>query len=335
MKKVDKEKYSGAFSFTTDRPVAILMVTIAVLVFGFVSYKQLSLNLMPDITYPTLTVRTEYPGSAPEEVETIISRPIEEALSVVNHLVNISSISKAGLSDVTLEFTWKTDMNFATQDIREKLDQVFLPNEIERPIILRYDPSLDPILRLGLYGDNTDLFEFRKIAEEEIQRELEQLPGVAAAKVKGGLEEEIRVEIDERQLTLLKLDINQVNLRLNQENINIAGGDLKEGQTEYLVRTMNEFRNLKEIEDLIIGRVGGVDIYIRDVGRVIKTHKEREVITRINSVESVEIEIYKEADANIVNTSKVVQDRIFGTADQKAYVEKMNEEGVEKKTGRS
>ena len=173
------------FAFTTSRPVAILMIVIGVCVFGFISYKELAVNLMPDISYPSLTVRTEYAGTAPEEIETSISRPIEQALGVVGNLVSISSISKAGLSDVKLEFTWNTDMNRATSDVREKLDQVFLPEDVDRPLILRYDPSLDPIMRLGLYGDKS-LTRMRYRAEEGIKRILETLPGVAAVKVKDG-----------------------------------------------------------------------------------------------------------------------------------------------------
>jgi HAE1 family hydrophobic/amphiphilic exporter-1 len=294
-----------------------------------VSYDQLALNLMPDISYPSLTVRTEYPGTAPEEVETTISRPIEQELGVVNNLVSISSISKAGFSDLILEFTWDTDMNAAVQDVREKLDQVFLPLEAEKPLILRYDPTLDPIMRLGLYGD-LSLFALRYIAEEEIKRELETIDGVAAVKVRGGLEEEIRVELNERQLVLLGLDIQEVNRRLAQENINLAGGNLKEGQTEYLVRTLNEFRDENEIANLAIGRRQGVDIRVKDVGAVARTNKEREVITRINGKESVEIEIYKEADANIVTVAAAVKDRIFGTAEQQAFVANLKKQPAAK-----
>jgi len=319
---------SDFYRFTTTRPVAIFMIIVAVCVFGVVSFDQLALNLMPDISYPSLTVRTEYPGTAPEEIETTISRPLEQQLGVVGKLVSISSISKAGFSDIILEFTWDTDMNEAIQDVREKLDQVFLPPEAKRPLILRYDPTLDPILRLGLYGEQS-LFAQRYIAEEEIKRDLETLDGVAAVKVRGGLEEEIRVELDERELTLLGLDIQDVNRRLAQENINLAGGNLKEGQTEYLVRTLNEFRDVSEINNLVIGRREGVEIRVKDVGAATRTHKEREVITRINGKESVEIEIYKEADANIVTVAAAVKDRIFGTAEQQAFVADLKKSATE------
>ncbi|NIR47189.1 efflux RND transporter permease subunit, partial [candidate division KSB1 bacterium] len=319
-----KEQSAQFFKFTTTRPVAILMVVIGVVVFGWISYQQLPVNLMPDITYPSLTVRTEYTGTAPEEIETTISRPVEQALGVVNNLVSISSISKAGQSDVKLEFTWDTDMNRATADVREKLDQIFLPEEADRPLILRFDPSLDPIMRLGLYGE-ASLIYLRYLADEEIKRILETVEGVAAVKVKGGLEEEIRVELNEQQLTLIGINIQQVRNRLSQENVNLAGGNLKEGQTEYLVRTLNEFKSVDEIGNVVIGTWNGKEIKIRDVAKVKRTFKDREIITRLNGKESVEIEIFKEADANIVTVAQHVKDRVFGTAEQQAFVKRLEE----------
>jgi HAE1 family hydrophobic/amphiphilic exporter-1 len=314
--------------------VAILMVVIGVCVFGYISYQQLPLNLMPEISYPSLTVRTEYTGTAPEEIETTISRPIEQALGVVNNLVSLQSISKAGQSDVILEFTWDTDMNQATADVREKLDQVFLPLEVKRPLILRYDPSLDPIMRLGLFGERS-LFYLRYLAEEDIKRKLETIEGVAAVKVKGGLEEEIRVELNEQKLTIIGIDIQLVKNRLAQENINLAGGNLKEGETEYIVRTLNEFREVSEISEIVIGNWNGREIKIRDIAEVKRTNKEREIITRINGAESVEIEIYKEADANIVNVAKVVSNIIFGTSEQQAFVKNLDLQKEDKKTTES
>jgi HAE1 family hydrophobic/amphiphilic exporter-1 len=319
-----KAQTTQFFTFTTTRPVAILMVVIGVVVFGWISYEQLPVNLMPDITYPSLTVRTEYTGTAPEEIETTISRPVEQSLGVVNNLVSISSISKAGQSDVKLEFTWDTDMNQATADVREKLDQVFLPVEAQRPLILRFDPSLDPIMRLGLYGD-ASLIYVRYLGEEGIKRILETLEGVAAVKVKGGLEEEIRVEMNEQQLALIGIDIQQVRNRLTQENINLAGGNLKEGQTEYLVRTLNEFKSVDEIGEVVIGTFNDREIKIRDVAKVNRSWKDREIITRLHGNESVEIEVFKEADANIVAVAERVKNRIFGTPEQQAFVAGMKE----------
>jgi multidrug efflux pump subunit AcrB len=317
-------KTDSFFKFTTTRPVAILMVVIGVSVFGFISYKQLPLNLMPDISYPSLTVRTEYEGTAPEEIETTISRPIEQEVGVVDNLVSITSISKAGQSDIIMEYSWDTDMNEATAELREKLDRVWMPLEVKKPLILRYDPSLDPIMRLGLYGKRS-LFYLRYLGEEDIKRVLETVEGVAAIKVKGGLEEEIRVELNEQQLTLIGINIQQVRNRLAQENINLAGGNLKEGQTEYIVRTLNEFKRVEEIGEIVIGNWNGRDVKIKDIGKVHRTNKEREIITRIDGQESVEIEIFKEADANIVAVAERVKTIIFGTPEQQSFAAALKE----------
>src|SRR3954470_3453820 len=177
------------FACVVKRPVAILMVTLAVGVFGWVSYHRLALTLMPNMSYPTLTVRTTYPGTAPEEIENVISRPLEQQLGIIPKLVSISSISKAGQSDVMLEFQWKTDMDAIAQDVREKIDRVRFPEGAERPLMLHYDPSLDPIIRLGLAGPQS-LYELRFLAENEIKRRIETIRGIAAVKVKGGLEEQ-------------------------------------------------------------------------------------------------------------------------------------------------
>lgn len=323
---------SSRFEITTRRPVAIFMVVLAVCVFGGVSYQRLALNLMPDISYPTLTVRTEYPGTAPEEVETLLSRPLEQELGIVPHLVNLSSISKAGQSDIVLEFEWDTDMNVMSQEVREKADRVFLPQDAKKPLLLRYDPSLDPIMRIGLHGPQ-DLFALRYLAEHEIKRELEALTGVAAVKIKGGLEEEIHVAINERQISVMGLDIQQVNQRLAQNNVNMPGGNLREGQVEYLIRTLNEFESVEEIADLIVARQGDADIHLRDIATVSRSHKDREIVTRVNGTESVEIEIYKEADANIVAVAERVRNVLYGLPQQREYVERLAREAEEKEAG--
>ena len=310
------------YALVVRRPVAILMVTFAVGVFGWVSYQRLALTLMPDMSYPTLTVRTTYPGTAPEEMENVVSRPLEQQLGIIPKLVAISSVSKASQSDVMLEFQWKTDMDLVAQEVREKIDRIRLPEGAQRPLLLHFDPSLDPILRLGLAGPQS-LYELRYLADNDVKRRLETITGVAAVQIKGGLEEQFLVALDESKLATLKLDINQISSRLQQGNVNMSGGNLREGQTEYLIRTLNEFRNIEEIGSLIIARQNGIDIRLRDIGTVTRYHEDRQVITRVNGHESVEIEVYKEADANVLVVAAAVKEAIFGTAEQKAYVESL------------
>ncbi len=276
---------------------------------------------MPDISYPSLTIRTEYPGTAPQEVETQISQPLEQQLAIVSNLESHSSISRAEQSDIVMEFSWNTDMGLITQEIREKMDRVRLPEEATRPLILRYDPTLDPIMRIGVTSDKIPLDELRVIVEDVLQRDLEGEEGLAAVRVKGGLEEEYQVNIDEHKLASLGLDIQQVNNKLAENNVNIPGGQLDEGETQYMIRTLNEFQSISDMANIVIAEKNGVDIRLRDFARVEAKHKEREIITRVNGVESIEVEIYKEANANIVEVARLVRNRIFGLPAQIEYVE--------------
>ncbi|MXX04692.1 MAG: efflux RND transporter permease subunit, partial [Gemmatimonadetes bacterium] len=320
--------------FAIRKPVTITMLVLAALIFGYVSFQRLAVNLLPDISYPSLTVRTEYEGAAPQEIENLISRRIEEDVGVVTGLVEVSSISRAGVSDVVLEFDWDTDMNLAIMDVRERVDRVFLPQDAERPILLRYNPELDPIMRLGLSGD--DLIMLRNLADWEIRRQLETVPGVASVRIKGGLVEEIQVEINEAQLTRLGLTFGQINQRLAAENINQAGGQLQEGDEALIVRAVNEFQTVEEIGDIIISSRGEVPVRLHDVATVRRHFKERKTLTRINGRESVEIALFKEADANTVTVARAIRERLgdveTGDGEPTGDVEPVVAEGAEDET---
>ena len=291
--------------FSTRRPVSVIVFTMAAIVFGIVAFGNLAVDLLPDITYPSLTVRTEYEGVAPAEIESLVTRPLENAVGVVNNVVKVSSSSRADTSEVTLEFVWGTDMDMAALDVRERLDLVRLPEDVAKPILLRYDPSLDPVMRLGLSGDD-DLIQLRLVAERQIERALERVEGVAAVVVSGGLIEEIQIELDERRLANLGLSLGLVSQRLAQENINLTGGRLQEGQTEYLVRTINEFDRPADMRSVVIDNSSGSIIRLEDIARIVRGHKEREAITRIDGQESVEIAIYKEGGTNSVTVVDAV-----------------------------
>ena len=297
-------------SFATRRPVTVFIFALAAVVFGGVAFRDLAVDLLPDITYPSLTVQTQYEGAAPVEMETLITRPVEDAVGVVNGVNRVVSSSRADISEVTLEFSWGTNMDFASLDVRERLDQVRLPVAADRPVLLRYDPSLDPILRMGLAGGGSDLIALRLLAEEDLKRKLERLEGVAAVVVSGGLEEEIQVEIDERRLTSLGLTMNQVMNRLAQENVNLTGGRLRDGQTDYLVRTINELLRPEEIREIVIDRAQGAIVRLEDIARVYQGAREREVITRIDGREAVEIAVYKEGGTNTVTVASAVLERV-------------------------
>ncbi len=295
--------------FSIRRPVTVTMFFVAIAVFGVVSYDQLALNLLPEISYPTLTIRTRYEAAAPAEVESLISRPIENAVSVVNNVVRVSSVSKPEVSDVVLEFSWNTQMDFASLDVREKLDLVQLPLDADKPILLRYDPSTDPIMRVSVTG-STRLAAIRYQCEEFVRPEVESIAGVAAVRVTGGLEEEIHVEFDEQRLAALDLSIRELTSRMSDENINLTGGTLRDGEAKYLVRTLNEFQTVEEINEIVVALRNRAPVRLKDIGRAYMGYKEREIITRLNGEESVEIAIFKAADANTVSVAAVVRDQL-------------------------
>ncbi len=312
--------------FPLRRPVTTAMIFLTLLVFGWKSYQQLPVNLMPDISYPTLTVRTEFEGAAPEDVEKLLTRPLEETLSTVAGLVEISSTSSPGLSEVVLEFRWGTDMAMAQQDVRDRLDLFVTPREVtEKPVILRFDPSLDPVIRLALTGRdfaeindpelrriraNEQLGYLRDIAERFIKNDMEgggEL-GIAQVDVKGGRAQEIQVLVDSERLKTLGLSLSSVVAALSQQNINLSGGRLKEGKTEYLVRTLNEFETIDQIRNSIIPNPRGEFIRLRDIASVTQGQRDQETLVRINGVEAVELAVYKWGDANTVQVCHAVKD---------------------------
>ena len=285
------------------------MIMVAIATFGMVGFSRLAVNLLPDIAYPTITIRTEFPGTAPAEMERLISEPIEGLVGVVSNVVRVSSVSSPGRSDVIVEFGWGTGMDFASLDVREKLDLLQLPQDASKPILLRFDPSLDPILRIALYGGNS-LMELRRVAEDRIRLDFESLEGVAAVRVEGGLEEEIHVEVETQRLASLGIPVSQVTQRLAAENVNLTGGLLKDGEVEFLVRTVNEFVRIEDMESIVIAQVEGALVRLSDVGQVTRGHVERDVVTRINGREGVEIAVFKEGDANTVSVSATVRERL-------------------------
>ncbi|MDR9365155.1 MAG: efflux RND transporter permease subunit [Balneolaceae bacterium] len=318
------------------RKVTIAMFTVGILLFGMVSLSRLNVNLLPELSYPTLTIRTEFEGAAPVEVENLITKPIEESVGVVKGVQQVRSISRAGQSDVILEFAWGTDMNIANLDVMAKLDAVQLPLDSEKPVTLRFDPTLDPILRYALYytdevpgeSENDASVDFanyqdlsspeaisqlkglRILADEQLKKNLESSLGVASVKISGGLEEEIQVNIDQQRLSYLNIPIETVTQILGAENVNLSGGRLEEGAQQYLVRTLNEFQTVDQIRDVVVASDSGNVVYLRDVAEVVQSYKEREAITRLNGAEAVEIAIYKEGDANTVAVAETVNARM-------------------------
>ncbi len=359
------------YRFAIRRPVAVAMFFLTLIVFGWKSYQQLPVNLMPNISYPSLTVRTEYAGAAPEDVEKLVTRPLEEALSIVSGLVEISSVSSPGLSEIMLEFTWGTDMNIALQEVRDRIDLFEPPKEItEKPVILRYDPTLDPVIRVAITGSDysdipdsaqraemakNELTTIREACERHVKGDLEAENGIAQVLIKGGRQQEVQVRVDAERLKNLGLSLQDVANSLAQQNINLSGGRLREGKTEYLVRTLNEFQNVEAIRNSIISTpklkagagtgaaaasmnlqdlaasvtdTGSQQLRLCDVADVSVGDKERETVVHIDGKESVALDIFKDGDANTVEVCTHVKD-ILGFKRQLSFNERLAQMIVE------
>ncbi len=317
------------FRLATSRPVAVMMITSAVALFGLLSYRQLGLELMPDLAYPTLTIRTAYPGAAPEEVETEITRDVESRVGTVEALVGMQSSSRAGSSEVVLEFDWDTDMDKAAQRVRERLGRMEGPREAEPPLLLRYDPALVPVMRLGLSGD-MPLTQLRVYAEEELSPELSKIEGVAAVRVVGGLQREVHIRLRPAAIAARGLSVDAVANRLQQANVNLAGGTLKEGSVEFLVRTLAELRDVDDLRKTVVYDRDGIILRLEDVADVVETTRERVSVVRVDGKEGVRIDVFRQAGANIVDVCDRVRDAVFGTEKQQAFVANM---GAEKPAG--
>ncbi|HEU5162522.1 MAG TPA: efflux RND transporter permease subunit, partial [Thermoanaerobaculia bacterium] len=295
--------------FSLKRRVTVSMIAVALVIFGVVAFTRLPMNLLPEISYPSITVETRFPGAAPNEVEALVTRRIEEVVGIVSGVQRMTSSSRPGLSQVTLEFDWGRNMDFAALDVRQKLDMLTLPRESDKPVILRFDPANDPFMRLYVTGGE-NLYQLRYVAEEVLKKDLESTDGVAAIKVNGGFEEEIEVRVDEGKLSLLGIPIGDVNQKLQRENVNQAGGSLYEKEARYLVRSRNEFEGLRDIMDTVLVTRDGRNILMSDVATIVRGHKKRDVITRFGGKEAVELALYKEGDANIVSVARAVRGRL-------------------------
>jgi HAE1 family hydrophobic/amphiphilic exporter-1 len=295
-----------------DRPVTMYMFYFAVILLGAVSLRELAVDLLPDISYPRLSVITNYPGVAPEEIETLITAPLESAVSRIPGLRRVESISKEGVSFLTLEFDWGTDMDFTMLHTREQLDNARdrFPEDAESPTIIPLDPQSRPIMTLALSGDRT-LLELKELSEDLIKPRLEQIEGVGSAEITGGVEREIHVQADPQKLALYGLTIDDVARRVDAFNRNLQGGTIRKGTFKYALRVVGEFESLDEIGDigLFVTQEGGV-VRLRDVATVHDGIAERQGMTRLDGAESIGLLVRKESGANTVKVTKLVREVI-------------------------
>lgn len=296
-------------NFSVNRPVTILMLFIGLILIGLISFQNLGLDLLPDLSFPMSAIIVSYSGVAPQEIENMVTIPLEEAIATIQGVKNINSYSREGSSVVLMEFNWGTDMDVSALNIREKIDQVkgFLPADASDPIIIKFDPSLMPILVLGMDSEEKNLQKLQEYAEDIIEPRLERLEEVASVLINGGLVREILVSIDNEKLRSNQLSFGQVTAALAGENVNLPAGTLKEGTINFLIRTLGRFESIQDIEEILISNIRGNKIYLGDIAKVEDTFKERNSITYVNGKPGIMMSLQKESGKNTVTVAK----RIF------------------------
>ena len=305
------------------RPVTTFMFFLAIVLLGFISLRELSVDLLPNISYPRLSVVTQYSGVAPEEIEALITRQLEARVSRIPGLRRVESVSKEGVSYMTLEFSWGTDMDFAMLHTREKLDSVQLPEDVEDPTIIPLDPQSKPIMVLSVSGEGS-LLEIKEFAEELIKPRMEQIEGIGSAEIAGGVEREIQIEVNPQLLALYGLTIQQISSRIAAFNRNLQGGTIKKGRFKYALRVVGEYEEVSEIGEISLKTTQerGV-IRLKDVAQIKDTIKEREGITRLNGTESIGILVRKASGGNTVKVTQLARDVLDEIKEEYAEIDVM------------
>jgi len=295
------------------RPVTFLMLFIALVGIGVVAYVGLKMDLFPQLELPMVAVITQYSGTSPEDIESLITRPIEEGVARVQNLDTLSSQSREGISLVIAEFAWGTGMDVAERHVRESIDLIKarLPDEAEEPLIFRYDPTMMPVMVISVSGKE-DLGELRYLAENEIEPRLERIEGVASASTMGGEAREIQIQTDRERLTARRITLGQLMDVVRRENVVIPAGTIEEEDTEYTIRTLGEYTSVPQIADTVVIYQNGVPIYVKDVAKVVDGAREQRQITRVNGKPAVVISINRASGANTVDVSRRVLSELKG-----------------------
>ena len=293
------------------RPITMFMISAIIILLGAISVTRLPVDLLPDVTYPRVSVMVRYPGVGPQEIEQLITRPIEQTVSAVAGLEQLESSSNEGSSRVSLAFAWGTDLNEAMDDMRMRLDRVRgrLPLEAEPMQIFRQDSNAMPIMSLGIEG-NYDRVTLREMAENQISQRLERVDGVAAVTTYGGLRRQIHVQLSKEKIAALDLPVDRITALLRSENQNTPLGEVNQGERTYLLRSQAQFQSLDEIRNLVLMTRGGVPIYVRDVAEVVDTTEDLRSILRINGRPGVRLSVQKQSGTNTVQVSDGIRAEI-------------------------
>ena len=324
-----------ASRFSVHRPIFTTMVALIVILIGSVSFFRLPIDLMPEITYPTLTIFSNYENASPEEMEELVTRPIEEAMSGVPGVEEVTSMSSEGQSRVRVTFTWDTELDEGANDIRDRLDRVIsrLPEDAERPTLRKFDLASFPVLILGA-SSNLDPVQMRQIIEDQIKYRIERLPGVASLDIWGGLNREIHVNLYADKVKALGIPVDLILRRLRAENINLPSGNIDRGRYEVTIRTPGHFNNLDEIRNTVVAIRDKAPVQLSEIASVEDSWERVTSIVRVNGKPGVRLGVQKQSGTNTVEVARGVlaeieqinrdipQIRITSIIDTSEYIQK-------------
>ncbi|WZL71808.1 efflux RND transporter permease subunit [Clostridiaceae bacterium 35-E11] len=292
---------------SVNRPVTTLMFMLIAILLGSVGLSLLPIDLYPELEIPVAIVSVNYSGAAPEEIETLITKPIEQSVASVSKLKNLSSFSREGTSIVVVEFESSADMDLAALEMREKVDLIkgTLPDDASTPMVLKIDPNAQPIIQLGI-SSNMEEGKLQTLVEDELTSRFERIEGVASVSTYGGNEKEVRIEVDQEKLSGYQLTLAQIQNLLRSENLNLPGGKVSKGNVELLARTTGEFSTVDDIKNVPIVLKSGEIIKLSDIADVQLDYKERDSLIRVNQKRALGIGITKQSVANTVKVAKKV-----------------------------
>jgi HAE1 family hydrophobic/amphiphilic exporter-1 len=290
------------------RPVAVSIIYLSILMVGLVALRQLAVDLLPNVDVPRISITVQYEGVAPQEMETLVTRPIEQACSTIEGVERLEATSSEGLSRVQLQFAWGVELEQALDDVRVALDRVrsTLPEGATQPSVHKFDLSSVPVAFLGLSGSG-DPRRLKYLAEDDLSRALERVPGVASVDVQGGRDREIRVALDGARLAALGISATQVGEALARENRTVSAGDMRDAGREVVVRTAGEFRGIDDIAGVVVATKDGQPIHVRDLGKVEDTIRKVKSELWIDGAPGIRLRVYKQSGANTVEVVKAVR----------------------------
>ena len=300
-----------------ERPVTMFMISGVIILLGIISLSRLPVDLNPDTQVPTITVRVSYSGVGPLEMEELVTRPIEQAVSAVAGLERVDSTSSEGSANVRLNFTWGTDLSEAADEVRTRLDRVRgrLPEDADPPTVFKFDSNAMPIMGIGVQGD-FDPVTLREIAQNDLSPRLERAAGVAAVTINGGLRRQIHVDLSREKITALNLSPDRVIQILRTENQNLPLGEVNDADRTLLLRSPGQFKSIDEIRNIVVVTREGVPVYLRDIADVTDATEDRRSFMRINGINGIRMQVSKQSGTNTIQVADGV----------KAEVEKINKE---------